>query len=608
MQTIVTELQAKVEKQIRFPAGYYVTYGGAFENLNAAKARLMIAVPVSLILIFLLLFFAFNSVKQGLLIYSAIPLSAIGGILFLAMRGMPFSISAGVGFIALFGVAVLNGIVLIAEFNRLKASGLDDVKSIVLNGTKVRLRPVLMTAFVASLGFLPMALSNGAGAEVQRPLATVVIGGLLIATFLTLFVLPVLYMVFEKVGIKPIKNTAAVIVLFLGFWGNNVQAQMPITLQAAIDTALKNNLLVKNEKLISTYQQALIKTAKNLPQANATAEIGQINSAYVDSKIGIGQAFSFPKVYVAQKNLLNEEWKRSLLAVNVREVLLKKQVTQVFYGLLYLQQKRQLLQFADTLYTDFFKRAELRLSKGESNVLEKATAETQLGQITTQLNQLLQDIDMMQLQFQLLLNTSTTFSPSANNFKLTRPATELTLNEHPFMQLLKQQQAIAAASVEVEKARLLPNLSVMYNNGSIRGVGADNKTYSGIHRFQSVQLGVGIPIFTAAQKAQINSAKVMQLVAESNYSTGLQSLDIEYKTAQNQYDKFAQTVAYFENTALANARLITTTANQQLFAGNINYLEWVQLVNQATTVRNDYVEAVRNLNEAVIQLNYFNNK
>jgi len=198
VQTIVNELQQKVETQIKFPAGYYVTYGGAFENLNAAKQRLMIAVPVSLVLIFILLFFAFNSVKQGLLIYSAIPLSAIGGIFFLALRGMPFSISAGVGFIALFGVAVLNGIVLIAEFNRLKQEGMNDLERIVLMGTKVRLRPVLMTAFVASLGFLPMALSNGAGAEVQRPLATVVIGGLMIATFLTLFVLPILYILFEK--------------------------------------------------------------------------------------------------------------------------------------------------------------------------------------------------------------------------------------------------------------------------------------------------------------------------------------------------------------------------------------------------------------------------
>ncbi|HQV68125.1 MAG TPA: efflux RND transporter permease subunit, partial [Saprospiraceae bacterium] len=198
VQSIVQELQSKVDTEIKFPAGYYITYGGAFENLNQAKNRLLVAVPISLILIFLLLYFAFNSVRHGLLIYSAIPLSAIGGIFFLALRGMPFSISAGVGFIALFGVAVLNGIVLVAEFNRLKAEGWKDLRKIVLMGTKVRLRPVLMTAFVASLGFLPMAISNGAGAEVQRPLATVVIGGLMVATFLTLVVLPILYMLFEK--------------------------------------------------------------------------------------------------------------------------------------------------------------------------------------------------------------------------------------------------------------------------------------------------------------------------------------------------------------------------------------------------------------------------
>jgi cobalt-zinc-cadmium resistance protein CzcA len=197
VQSIVHELQEKVQ-QIDFPTGYYVTYGGAFENLNKAKQRLMIAVPISLIMIFFLLFFAFNSIRHGLLIYSAIPLSAIGGIFFLALRGMPFSISAGVGFIALFGVAVLNGIVLIAEFNRLRSEGWKDLRKIVLMGTKVRLRPVLMTAFVASLGFLPMAISNGAGAEVQRPLATVVIGGLMVATFLTLVVLPILYLLFEK--------------------------------------------------------------------------------------------------------------------------------------------------------------------------------------------------------------------------------------------------------------------------------------------------------------------------------------------------------------------------------------------------------------------------
>ncbi|MBF8456512.1 efflux RND transporter permease subunit [Kaistella sp. G5-32] len=197
IQSTVEDLQKVVEKDFKLPTGYSISYGGTFENLQHAKSRLMIAVPISLLLILLMLYFAFNSVKYGLLIFSAIPLSMIGGIMSLWIRGMNFSISAGVGFIALFGVAVLNGIVLIAEFNRqkLKHSDLNDVVKI---GGRTRLRPVLMTALVASLGFLPMALSTGEGAEVQRPLATVVIGGLLLATFLTLYLLPLIYIWFEE--------------------------------------------------------------------------------------------------------------------------------------------------------------------------------------------------------------------------------------------------------------------------------------------------------------------------------------------------------------------------------------------------------------------------
>lgn len=197
IQSTVEDLQKVVEKDFKLPPGYSITYGGTFENLQQAKSRLMIAVPISLFLILLMLYFAFNSAKYGLLIFSAIPLSMIGGILSLWIRDMNFSISAGVGFIALFGVAVLNGIVLIAEFNRQKES-ISDLKDVVKIGGRTRLRPVLMTALVASLGFLPMALSNGEGAEVQRPLATVVIGGLLLATFLTLYLLPLIYIWFEE--------------------------------------------------------------------------------------------------------------------------------------------------------------------------------------------------------------------------------------------------------------------------------------------------------------------------------------------------------------------------------------------------------------------------
>lgn len=203
-------------QQKSFLLDNYYTYGGTFENLQQASARLKIAVPVALALIFLLLYFTFRSLKEALLIYTAIPMSAIGGIFALLIRGMPFSISAGVGFIALFGVAVLNGIVLISTFNQLEKDGIKDIIQRVYEGTKIRLRPVLMTASVAALGFIPMALSTGAGAEVQKPLATVVIGGLITATFLTLVVLPLLYIIFsskKKTKVKSITTIIAVMVL-----------------------------------------------------------------------------------------------------------------------------------------------------------------------------------------------------------------------------------------------------------------------------------------------------------------------------------------------------------------------------------------------------------
>ena len=202
VESVVEEIETILDEKLKLPAGYYVTYGGQFQNLKQANSRLAISVPIALGLILILLYFTFNSFKQSMLVFSAIPLSAIGGIVALWLRNMPFSISAGIGFIALFGVAVLNGIVLIAEFNSLEKEGMFDIYERVRRGTKNRLRPVIITASVAALGFFPMAFSSSAGAEVQKPLATVVIGGLLIATFLTLFVLPVLYMTFETGIVK----------------------------------------------------------------------------------------------------------------------------------------------------------------------------------------------------------------------------------------------------------------------------------------------------------------------------------------------------------------------------------------------------------------------
>ena len=611
VQSIVTELQEKVDKQIKLPTGYYTTYGGAFENLKKAKDRLMIAVPVSLLLIFLLLFFAFNSVKHSLLIYSAIPLSAIGGIFFLAMRGMPFSISAGIGFIALFGVAVLNGIVLISEFNQLKSEGMTDLNRIVLMGTKVRLRPVLMTAFVASLGFLPMALSNGAGAEVQRPLATVVIGGLLIATFLTLFVLPILYITFEK-GIRfnaPQKTMSTIIILFMLSVGT-ANAQTKIGLEEALHTAIKNNATVKSERLKAEYQQKLIKSTTNLPTTNLVGDFGQINSYYNDNRFGISQAFDFPTVYSRQRKLYTEESKKANILVTMKESELKKEVTQTFYSYLYLKEKETLLMKSDTIFGEFVRKSELRFKKGESNILEKTTAETQRGNIKMQLIELVQEEELVKSQFQLLLNSETDIEPKNDILKLVldQSIDSTLILQHPNLKFLEQQKKVSKAVTKLEKSKVLPTITLGYNTTTITGTGADNVLYDKSTRFQSGQVGLGIPLFGGSQKAKIEASKTGESLAENEYQKEKMSLQKQYQFALLHHKNSVEKMTYFEKTAVPNSEIITTTANRQFLNGNINYLDWVMLINQSIAIKSNYLDAIMNQNDAVIQLNYLTSK
>ena len=603
VQSIVSELQAKVSSQIKFPTGYFVTYGGAFENLQKAKNRLMVAVPVSLLLIFILLFFAFKSVKQSLLIYSAIPLSTIGGILFLAVRGMPFSISAGVGFIALFGVAVLNGIVLIAEFNRLKAQGIQSPYRIVIIGTKLRLRPVLMTAFVASLGFLPMALSNGSGAEVQRPLATVVIGGLLVATFLTLFVLPILYILFENtIKIRPIiskKITTIIVLCFLTM--QTAKAQTTITLEKAIEKALENNNSIKNEKLKANYAKIMIRSSADIPKTTIFGEFGQINSNQSDTKFGITQLLALPTVYIRQNKVLLEEYKSRIFQTSLKEFEVKKMVTNLFYNYLTLKEKEKLLQKADSLYLKFNEKATLRFQKGESNILEKTTAEIQKTNVNIQLKQLKLEIEMIILEFQLVLNSEALYVPQKSALKAI--LMETTIIDNPKLQILEQQKKIFKAETALQKAKFLPEIILGYNNNSFAGIGLNDS-----QRFHSAQIGLGIPLFTRSLKAKLNASKVAESISESDYQMHILNLKNEYNKLFAQYKSNLEIVSYFENNSNKNSKIIIDTANKQFINGDINYLDFVLLINQSITIQNTYIEAVKSLNENIIALNYLNLK
>lgn len=610
VQSLVEELKDKVGKEIHFPAGYYPVYGGTFENLLAAKKRLSIAVPISLLLIFVLLYFTFSNVRQALLIYTAIPLSAIGGVFALVLRQLPFSISAGVGFIALFGVAVLNGIVLVAEFNRLKKDGMENLKDIVLKGTVLRLRPVLMTACVASLGFLPMALSHGAGAEVQRPLATVVIGGLLLATLLTLFVLPILYIIFEKKKFK-LSSSAALLLVICLMTANSAQAQSYLTLQASIDSALQNNLNARYASLQQDYAGAMLKTAADIPKTNVALGYGQINSRFTDNQVSASQNISFPTVYTRQKELMQARLQESRLSKNLQSADLKKAVQTVYYDILIMRQRELLLLKSDSLCSNFRDRAILRFASGETSILEKITAETQLAQVHAQLLQVQADLELVLLDYRYLINCRENYEPDPqSNLKCTPllSADTSILRQHPLFLLADQQLMTSRISLKAEKAKFLPDLFVSVNSMTMKGLGADDHYYTGSSRFNSAQFGLGLPIFYGAQKARVVSSNKLALLAQNRMELEQQQIKQVYYKNYAALNSATARLKYYESLGQNNASVIATAATEQLSKGEINYLDFVLLVNQSVQMQAAYFDALQSYNQTLLQIKYLLNQ
>jgi cobalt-zinc-cadmium resistance protein CzcA len=433
----------------------------------------------------------------------------------------------------------------------------------------------------------------------------------MIATLLTLFVLPILYILFEGTASSKISKNSAVILLILCFTGfSNVNAQEKIGLQAAIDTALKNNRTIKNEQLKSEYQQKLIKTSANIPQTTLSSEFGQINSIYSDTRFGLSQSFSFPTVYSNQKKLLNEEWKASVLSISLKEADIKRTVTQIFYSILILKEKEKLLIQADSIYSSFLTKAELRFKTGESNILERATAKTQRGGIFLQLKSLQDEIELAKLQFQLVLNTRLKTEPEAINVQiyLSNSTDRPILAEHPLLKFSDQQKLIASANSKLEKSRFLPELNLGYFNSSIKGIGANDIYYPSSKRFGAAYFGIGIPVFTSSQKAKVNASVVSEKIAENNYQTQLSALETHYQSARSHYETYLGALTYYEQTSMPEANIIRQTADKQFINGEINYLEWVMLNNQAIVIKNNRLDIIKVLNESIINLNYINSK
>ncbi|MCA1758361.1 MAG: CusA/CzcA family heavy metal efflux RND transporter, partial [Bacteroidales bacterium] len=474
LQSVIEDIQKIIDENIQLKAGNYIEYGGQFENLQSAKKRLMIAVPIALLLIFIFLHFAFKSFKDALMIFIAIPLATVGGVFFLWIRGMPFSVSAGVGFIALFGIAVLNGIVLIEHFKELQHQGITNMRELILTGTKNRLRPVLLTAATDAMGFLPMAISTGAGAEVQRPLATVVIGGLVTSTMLTMIALPLLYEIFYNVkGIKLfplrfVRSKTFITLLLIGFptvlaFGQNSEMK----LNDAIDTALLYNRQISANMLQVEESKALKKTAFAPDKTVISYGTDQNNIAengYPLKVWGIEQSFSFPTFYSAESKARKIQVTIAEANLNNQKYALSKNVSFSYFEYQALLNKQKLYQTLYSLYKELLSNAEIRAEKGDVSRLEVMNIKAKKNQALLQLDALTVDLSNAYKQLKVLMNYEGDFTISSAMEPL--PEVMETPISLPVFDLLRNEADYFNSLVRLEKNRMLPELSANYFLGS----------------------------------------------------------------------------------------------------------------------------------------------
>lgn len=611
VKSVVHDIQAKLDAQLKLPEGYYLTYGGQFENLVEATNRLMIAVPIALALIFVLLYFTFKSVKQSLIIFTAIPLSAIGGVAALWLRDMPFSISAGVGFIALFGVAVLNGIVLIGQFNQLKEQGMDLYERII-EGTKIRLRPVLLTAAVASLGFLPMALSTSAGAEVQKPLATVVIGGLITATLLTLIVLPIIYY-YEERGFKKstkIQTAALTLLAFLAVGGAQAQEVKRLSLDEALALARENNQSLQASRANVLSQEQLVKTAYDIPKTEVSMGYGYLNGkAQRDMSLNVSQALS-PFTYGKKKNILQKEYESAEIQLQGKTIAVEFEIKQTWENILYAQSKKKLLEQQFTLLKAFSKSAKLRYETGETTLMESNVAqakEQEISVLITQNNTFLQN---EKSKIKTFLNLETDFELSERELIYDEhdPWADLNLEENNSLQLANKEIERVEATRKLEKSLLLPDVTLGYSIESEAGLRANGTNYGRELRIPSYTVGLSIPIFFGSQSKKIKAMKysLEQAELEKNYlhkqlSESVQQ-QLEIINAQQ------SVIDYYKESALLNASIIQDHANKSYNNGDISYVEYIQSMETALNIQINYLDAVLQYNLGHNALHYLVNQ
>lgn len=611
VKSVVADIQEKLDAEFELPPGYYIRYGGAFENFERASNRLQVVVPIALLLIFILIYFALESFKQTTMIYIAIPLAAIGGVFSLWLRDMPFSISAGVGFIVLFGVAVLNGLVLISAFNELKEDGITNINERIMKGSKRRIRPILLTALTDILGFLPMAISSSAGAEVQRPLATVVIGGLITSTLLTLFILPILYRWVEsrKTNLNININKK----LVLGVAVTALLLSVPSTLQAqevrninpeisrekAVELALQNYPILKNENREIARQRAFKSSAWDFGQTQIFTggeELGDGGGVYTTT--GFQQQNIDILGVLPKKNLARERIDLAIESYDLSQLQVSREVKKAWTKAFSARQQYLLYVRLDSLYTRLKKAVDLRYEVEAISRLEMLTTQNRISEIEIEEQQAQSDYATAIQELNLWLGDESVYGVPDKFEAGFFPEKELLLPAgHPLLQMADQEVAVANAQVSVEKADFLPKFNLQYGLQKVNSA-------SGFYNYQA---GISIPILSGAEYADVKAARIEKEMAEESAAFAKEQVQSEFLVTLQNFKKWKTSWEFYRDEVLP---LLEEQRQGSLLAfneGAIEYVAFIQNLDNAVQSELKALEAYENFQIALAELQFYLN-
>ena len=602
IQQVVQDIQKTLDKNIQLKPGYYFEYGGQFENLQNAINTLLVVVPVALMLILLLLFFAFKNVTYTLVVFSTVPLSLIGGILALWLRGLPFSISAGVGFIALFGVAVLNGILMINHFNDIRKETMYalSTRRVIARGTAHLLRPVFLTGLVASLGFVPMAIATSAGAEVQRPLATVVIGGLIVSTVLTLLIIPVFYQIVSYTVVWKRRFSAKKFLFFflllavmLPF---TAKAQEKVTMEQAIELAKQNHPRLKIAFAAIRQVKAGRGEVLELSPTEMNYSWGQLNGELrKDKQWEVTQGLGSLLTPFYKNALVNRQVETGTFYRKIVEKEVVAEVKRAWAYYLYACNLRALYSDQNKLAGQLQRMGELRYQQGEITLLEKNMTTSMAVDMKNRLFQAQEEEKLALSRLNWVCYADRPLIPADTALILFPVDYQVPSFSEVHLNYFQSQANEAKAQLNVERSRFFPELSFGY-------VRQDILPLKGLN---SWMVGVSFPVYFLPRHSKIKQAKVAAVIARTEAEANTQNLYNKVSEAVASLRRQSESLRYYTRSALKEADELLKVANLQLQHSETNITEFIQAVNVARDIRRGYLETVYQYNIAALEYELF---